>query len=335
MWAANAATVAPSSDTFDGRVHITPANLISMFHRSLESGPTMRVLRRMFSDPESFVVHERLPAHELYADEGAANHSRLVSEHATVHLFGWGRAQGVKLGPEVYPARQTLEACQAIARLHELSENSVLFWQQDPVGIDAGAFHTDVLWVANEGFVMAHELAFYQMDSLLAELSRRLGERFRYCLASDAELPVREAVGTYPFNSQLVTLPSGKMAIVAPREAQASPAAHRFVERVLAEDNPVEAVHYIDVNGSMKNGGGPACLRLRMVLTDEERAAVVGHVFFDEDLHEALATSIDKHYRDRLTLADLADPEFVRECETALDELTQILGLGSVYAFQL
>src|ERR1019366_8438871 len=36
MWAANAATVSPSSDTADGRVHFTPANLVSNFHRSLE-----------------------------------------------------------------------------------------------------------------------------------------------------------------------------------------------------------------------------------------------------------------------------------------------------------
>lgn len=335
MWAANAATVAPSSDTFDGRVHFTPANLCSMFHRSLEVSFTTRVLRRIFSDPECFVVHDPLPAHELFSDEGAANHSRLVTEVGTVHLFGWGRAAGVNFGPEVFPARQSREACEAIARLHELSENAILFWQQDPLGIDAGAFHTDVLWVANEHFVLAHELAFYDIDSLLAELRRRLGERFRYCVASDAELPVREAVAAYPFNSQLVTLPSGKMVIIAPRESQASLVCHRFFERVLAEDNPVEDVLYIDVNSSMKNGGGPACLRLRVVLTDEERAAAMGHVFLTESLYESLVACVSRHYRDRLSLADLADPQFVRECETALDEITQILGLGSVYAFQM
>jgi succinylarginine dihydrolase len=125
------------------------------------------------------------------------------------------------------------------------------------------------------------------------------------------------------------------MALIAPRESQASIYAHRFIQRVIAEDNPVTEVHYLDVNGSMRNGGGPACLRLRVVLTDEERAAVVGRVFLDHDLHDRLSACITRRYRDRLTLEDLADPAFVRECQTALDEITQILGLGSVYAFQL
>jgi succinylarginine dihydrolase len=120
-----------------------------------------------------------------------------------------------------------------------------------------------------------------------------------------------------------------------PRETQASIYGHRFIQRILAEENPVTEVHYIDVNGSMRNGGGPACLRLRVVLTDEERAAVVGRVFLDDDVHDRLSACITRRYRDRLTLEDLADPVFVRECQTALDEITQILGLGSVYAFQL
>ncbi len=334
MWAANAATVAPSSDTFDGRVHFTPANLISMFHRSLEAAPMTLLLRRLFADPECFVVHDPLPAHEHFGDEGGANHSRLLGEHGAVHLFGWGRAQGVSRRPERYPARQTLEACQAIARLHELADSSLVFWQQEPLGIDLGAFHSDVLWVANESCVLAHEYSFVDVDNLLESLQRRLGDRFRFCMASEEELPAREAVETYPFNSQLVTLPSGQMAIIAPRESQSSIFAHRFFERVLAEDNPVSAVHYIDVNGSMRNGGGPACLRLRVVLTDEERKAVIGHVFYNDDLATKLARVVERHYRDRLTLADLADPIFVRECETALDEITQVLGLGSVYAFQ-
>ncbi len=334
MWAANAATVAPSSDTFDGRVHFTPANLVSMFHRSLEAGPMTRVLRRLFADPECFVVHDPLPAHEFFGDEGAANHSRLVGEHGALHLFGWGRAQGVTRRPERYPARQAFEACQSIARLHELADSSFVFWQQEPLGIDLGAFHSDVLWVANESCVLAHEYAFVDIDDLLQLLRRRLGDRFRYCLASEEELPTTEAVASYAFNSQLVTLPTGKMAIIAPREAQASIFAHRFFERVLSEDTPIDEVHYIDVNGSMRNGGGPACLRLRVVLTDEERKAVVGHVFYSEGLGRKLAHVIDRHYRDRLTLSDLADPAFVRECETALDEITQVLGLGSVYAFQ-
>jgi len=335
MWAANAATVTPSSDTRDGRVHFTPANLVTMFHRSLEAANTTLLLRRIFADRERFVVHEPLPAHELFGDEGAANHTRLLGDQGALHLFAWGRTQDAARGPSHYPARQTREACQAVIRSHELGEGSVLLWQQEPLGIDLGAFHTDVLWVGNESFVMAHELAFVDMAGLLDELRRRLGDRFRHCLAAESELPATEAIAAYPFNSQLVTLPSGAMALVAPQESQASIQVERFIQRVLAEDNPVSEVYYLDVNSSMRNGGGPACLRLRVVLTDEERAAVAGRVFLDDDLYEKLSACITRRYRDRLTLEDLADPAFVRECQTALDEITQILDLGSVYAFQL
>jgi succinylarginine dihydrolase len=335
MWAANAATVAPSSDTFDGRVHFTPANLVGMFHRSLEAQNTTLLFRRLFGDREHFTVHDPLPAHELFGDEGAANHTRLVGDQGALHLFGWGRTQGTAKRPQRYPARQAREASEAIARSHELADSAVLLWQQEPLGIDLGAFHSDVLWVGNDSFVMAHEFAFVEIDRLLADLSRRLGERFRFCLAAEGELPATEAVAAYPFNSQIVTLPSGKMALIAPRESQASIHCHRFFERLLAEDNPVSEAHYLDLNGSMRNGGGPACLRLRVVLTDEERTAVVGRVFFDQELHEKLSACIARRYRDRLTLEDLADPTFVRECHVALDEITQILGLGSVYAFQL
>ncbi|MBA6253573.1 N-succinylarginine dihydrolase [Colwellia sp. MB3u-55] len=40
------------------------------------------------------------------------------------------------------------------------------------------------------------------------------------------------------------------------------------------------------------------------------------------------------HYRDRLRIDDLGDPQLVIESRTAIDELSQILSLGSVYCFQ-
>jgi succinylarginine dihydrolase len=333
MWTANAATVAPSRDTADGRVHLVPANLTSMLHRSIEAVPTTRVLRRVFADPARFVVHDALPAADATSDEGAANHSRLSVNGNVLHLFAWGRAKGVNERPLMHPARQTREASQAVARLLTLRDEETLFWQQDASGIDQGAFHTDVLAVAHDDFLMLHERAFRDTHALLAELGRRLGT-LRVCMATEHELPVGEAVQSYPYNSQVVTLPNGSMAIVAPRESERSTAARRFFERVLAEENPVSSVHYVDVNDSMQNGGGPACLRLRVRLTKEEESALGGSVLLDDRTCEALRTCIAARYRDRVTLADLQDPDFVDECRVALDELTAILGLGSVYAFQ-
>ena len=327
MWAANAATVAPSCDTADGRVHFTPANLSSMFHRSIEVEATTATLRAIFADTERFVVHDALPAGSLFADEGAANHTRLATAQRVLHVFGWGRTADEPVGPQAFPARQAREASVACARLHGLREDQLLFLQQAPEGIDAGAFHSDVLCVGNEQLLLLHELAFVAAPTLRSELQRLLGDELELVVASNQELPVNEAVSAYPFNSQLVTLTDGGMAIIAPEESRASPAARAFLERVLSEPNAVRAVHYVDVNGSMKNGGGPACLRLRVPLTQEELGAIPAHVLLDDTLYEAVRAWIRRHYRDRVAPADLGDPDFFEENQRALSDLATILNL--------
>ncbi len=336
MWTANAATTAPSSDTADNKLHLTPANLAAMFHRSLEADTTRAVLGRIFEDARYFSVHAPLPGGTHLADEGAANHTRLFTEgHPAVHLFAWGRSSfHPSPSPVRFPARQTKEASEALARLHALSTEACLFPQQAPAGIDAGAFHTDVLAVGNGGFLMLHALAFVETDRLLHALREKLGPSFQYVLATEKELPTADAVQAYPFNSQVLTLPEGGMCILAPKESEGRPPARAFLERVLAEDNPVQAVHYLDVRESMNNGGGPACLRLRVRLTDAERAAVQARVFYDEALHQDLEAWVRRHYRERLTPEDLADPALAQESMTALDALTALLRLGSVYDFQ-
>ncbi len=336
MWTANAATVAPSADTSDGRVHVTPANLQAMFHRAIEADTTTRVMRAIFSDPARFVVHEALPGGGQFADEGAANHTRFsVDGRAAVHLFAWGRrAWGEFAGPKRFPARQTLEASQAVARLHHLDAERTVFAQQSPEGIDAGAFHTDVLAVGTGCFFMLHERAFNDLRGVLVRLRELLGDRFCSELATEDELPTKDAVGAYPFNSQLVEREDGTIEILAPKDSEENPRAKDFLERVVAGRNPVTAVRYLDVRQSMHNGGGPACLRLRVALTDEERSALGARVLFSEALAAELEAWVHKHYRDRLIPNDLSDPALARECMTALDELTRILGLGSVYDFQ-
>jgi len=336
MWTANAATCAPSEDTLDGRLHLTPANLEAMFHRRLEADTTHRVLSRIFSDSKHFALHAPLPGGIHFADEGAANHTRLcVEKRPAVHLFSWGRrSYETGQAPLRFPARQTREASEALARLHQVRAESCLFPQQAPAGIDAGAFHTDVLAVGNDGFLMLHADAFLDVTPLLASLREKLGEAFRYTLASEAELPVGDAVAAYPFNSQVLTLQDGSMCIVAPKESEERPAARAFLQRVLAEDNPVKAIHYLDVRESMNNGGGPACLRQRIRLTEEERAAVKARVFYDEALHKDLEAWVSRHYRERLAPDDLRDPGLAREGMVALDALTQLLRMGSVYDFQ-
>ncbi len=337
MWTANAATTVPAADAADGRLHIVPANLSAMYHRAIEAETTARVLRAIFGDQRRFEVHDPLPGTAHFADEGAANHTRLAGAGKAVHLFAWGRrafgGPSPHGEPVKFPARQTREASVALARVLQADAARSLFPQQDPAGIDAGAFHTDVLAVGNGNVLLLHERAFVEREALLARLRDLLGD-FHAWVAAEGELPVAAAVASYPFNSQLLTLPDGSMTIVAPIESRENPQARAFLERVVQSGGPVKSVHHLELRQSMQNGGGPACLRQRIVLADADRAAVQARVFWDEALGAELEVWVRRHYRDRLVAADLADPQLVRANLTALDELTGVLRLGSVYDFQ-
>jgi succinylarginine dihydrolase len=335
MWAANAATVAPSADTADGRVHFVPANLSTLFHRAIEAESTTAVLRAIFADTRHFVVHDSLPAGSHFADEGAANHTRLELGGRAAHLFAWGRRTW-RPGrePARHPARQSYEASAAVARLLSIEGSSALFPQQHPDGIDAGAFHTDVLAVGHGSLLLVHELAFLDLPALTEGLRTRLGDGLALVVARQAELPVADAVSSYPFNSQVLTLPDGRLAIVAPVESRENPRSAAFFARILADVSGLHAVHYVDVRESMDNGGGPACLRLRVPLTEGERAAVRAEVFYTPARGAALEAWVSRHYRDRLQPADTADPALWREVMTALDELTRLLALPALYPFQ-
>ena len=335
MWAANAATVSPSADTADGRVHVTPANLVSQFHRSIEPPTTAAVLRAIFADESKFAHHEPLPATPLWADEGAANHTRLgvAFDRPGIEVFVYGRDdRGLAALPRRFPARQSRAASEAIARLHRLDPQRTLFVQQNPEAIDAGVFHNDVICVGNQNVLLYHEQAFAAAD--VKRIARMFDGNLHLLQVRAGELSLAEAVETYLFNSQLVTLPSGRMLLIAPAESRDNPKVQAVIERLIAGDNPIDSAIYVDVRQSMQNGGGPACLRLRVVLNESERAAVRGRVFLDEGLFAELKRWIEKHYRDELRTGDLADPNLGRESRDALEELTGILRLGSIYEFQ-
>jgi len=343
MWTANAATIAPSCDAHDSKVHITPANLRSMFHRSIEPTVTARSLRAIFPDEELFAHHAALPSAELFGDEGAANHTRLEgSDGRGVHLFVYGQderhAGGSRgNGPQKFPARQTLAASQAIARMHALDPARVVFARQRADSIDAGVFHNDVISVGNGNVLLTHECAFADQAGTLEELRRRVPELVVITVTS-AEVPVERAVKTYLFNSQLVSIPSesaGRMAIIAPAESNEDAAVRAMLDRIVADpSNPIAAVHIQNLRESMRNGGGPACLRLRVQLASRELAVVNPDCLFSSELHHTLDRWVDRHYRAELSPSDLADPALLIESRVALDELTRLFNLGAIYDFQ-
>ncbi|WP_311791634.1 MULTISPECIES: N-succinylarginine dihydrolase [Pantoea] len=335
MWVANAATVSPSADSADGRVHFTAANLNNKFHRAMEAPQTARLLRAIFRDPQHFAVHDALPQVALFGDEGAANHNRLGAAYGerSLQLFVYGRDDNGGSAPGRYPARQTLQASQAVARLHQLDDSQVLFAQQNPQVIDQGVFHNDVIAVSNREVLFCHQQAFVDQPALLATLARRV-PGFTAIEVPDSRVSVADAVSTYLFNSQLLSRDDGSMLLVLPEESRQHPGVWRYLTELVEQGGPVRELVSFDLRESMQNGGGPACLRLRVVLTPQEQQALNPAVIMNDSLFATLNRWVDRHYRDRLTQADLADPQLLREGREALDELTRLLDLGSVYAFQ-
>lgn len=335
MWVANAATVCPSADALDGKVHLTVANLNNKFHRASEAPTTEAVLRAIFANEQNFAVHGALPQVAMFGDEGAANHNRLGGEYGQpgVQLFVYGREEGGHQQPQRYPARQTLEASQAVARLNQVNPQQLIFAQQNPAVIDQGVFHNDVIAVSNRQVLFCHQQAFLNQPQLYAQLRERV-PGFTPVEVPTARVSVDDAVATYLFNSQLLSKPDGSMMLVLPKESQEHPGVWSYLNDVLAQDNPINELKVFDLRESMANGGGPACLRLRVVLNEQELKAVNPAVLMNDSLFDTLNTWVDKYYRDRLIQADLADPQLLREGREALDTLTQILGLGSVYPFQ-
>lgn len=335
MWVANAATVAPSADTLDGKVHLTVANLNNKFHRATEARTTEQLLRSIFRDRTHFSVHDALPQVATFGDEGAANHNRLGGEYGEpgIQLFVYGRDESGHATPSRYPARQTLAASQAVARLNQVNPGQLIFAQQNPEVIDHGVFHNDVIAVSNRQVLFCHEQAFVDQQALFGILRSRV-PGFNPLEVPTKAVSVADAVATYLFNSQLLSKDDGSMMLVLPQESRNHQGVWRYLSELVQADNPIDELRVFDLRESMANGGGPACLRLRVVLTPEEMQAVNPAVMMNDTLFNTLNDWVDRYYRDRLVQADLVDPQLLREGREALDALSTILQLGSVYPFQ-
>lgn len=341
MWTANAATVSPSGDTSDGRVHFTPANLINKFHRAIEHETTGAILQATFTSEAHFAHHPALPGVEHFGDEGAANHTRFCDQYGEqgIEFFVYGMEAFNHNAPRPmkFPARHTLEASQAVARIHGLSEGQVVYAQQNPAVIDAGVFHNDVIAVGNRNAHFYHQEAFLDTAKMKQDLLTAWGERtseLHFIEVPSSAISVQDCISSYLFNSQLLSRGDNDMVLIVPGECQNNPAVWRYLNELVSDKSPITEVKVFDLKQSMSNGGGPACLRLRVALTEAERNAINPSALMNDVLFERLNLWVDKHYRDELKEADLADPQLLIESRGALDELTQIMDLGSVYEFQ-
>lgn len=318
MWRANAATVLAAPDTADGRVHLATANLSGMLHRSFEAAETYALLRRVFPNEDRFAVHGPLPHGRHFGDEGAANHMRLATSHGApgINVFAHGAARG-----GAYPERQSRRASEAVARMAGLAPERTLFALQNAGAVQAGAFHNDVVAVANANVIFAHPEAFADPAKLYGDLRAWLPN---LQVVETFGVSLEDAVSSYVFNSQLVSLPDGGMALILPSDAQENVAAWKAVEAVLAADNAITQAVVVDVRESMRNGGGPACLRLRVPVDGPAKAAIDPRFLLDGARWEALARVVEAHWPEKIAPDDLAKPELweaSREAHAALEAM--------------
>lgn len=332
MWTANAATVAPSCDTLTGKLHLTPANLLANFHRSIEAADTCALLRALFADTEFFQVAEPLPAFAGLSDEGAANHLRLGDATQGLHLFVYGTdPRQPETATRRFPARQTLAASRAVARLNGLPEERVLFVRQAPEAIDAGAFHNDVVAVSHRHLLLCHERAFVNQKQVLAGVRKRLsGAPLELIQIRDSDVPLADAVSSYLFNSQIVTASAAdgeRHWLLLPLECQENPRVLACVQRRVDDSPSLHGCHFVDVRQSMRNGGGPACLRLRVPMNARERDALRGRAWLTPSRYEQLKAHIRATYPDQLRLEDLRSVALCEALRDSVCELWRILGL--------
>ena len=320
MWTANAATVSPAPDTRDGKCHLTPANLITMPHRALEWPDTMAQLAIAFGDPERFTLHQPVPP--AFGDEGAANYMRFCEAHGHpgVEVFVYGRKGGK------FPARQHLEAGRAVARKHGLDPARTIFIEQNPEAIAAGAFHNDVVAVANERVLFTHAHAFADQHGAY-ETIRSVFPALEVVEVPADAVSLKEAIATYLFNAQLLTLPGGAMALVVPVECRESAAVWSWLEGMLAAEGPIRNVFPVDVRQSMSNGGGPACLRLRVVA---DPATVDGRFMLDANKADRIAQVIAQYWPESISPKQLGSETLLRQVRRARLRLLDALDLNEL-----
>ena len=333
MWAANAATFSPSIDSYDQNIHITPANLNTMFHRSIEHEFTQAQLELMFGGVA--IVHDPIENISGYGDEGAANHLRVSEQHlkSGFQIFVYGSSAF-----EVHQGmitRQAEEISKAVSIMHQLDPDRVLFLKQNEQAINAGSFHNDIVSLANEEVFIFHQEAFadrVELERILHHLKDHV-KGFHPIEILSEDISLDDLVSSYLLNSQLITVKNNEMMMLLPEEVQNHSNCMRWLEEIKSS-SPIKHIEFVDIRQSMMNGGGPACLRFKITVNNDEFNQINEKFLLTPKKLMDLRALVTKHYRDKLNPSDLQDNNLVQESYRFLDELTQLLDLGNVYDFQ-
>jgi succinylarginine dihydrolase len=142
-----------------------------------------------------------------------------------------------------------------------------------------------------------------------------------------AEVPLADAVSSYLFNAQLVSPPDGETTLIVPSEARETASVWAWLQRHVAGNGPIRKVEVVDVRQSMANGGGPACLRLRVVGDAE---TVEPRLMVDESKQDRIAEVIERGWPEEIHANDLQDPKLVATVEAARASLFSALDLSNL-----
>jgi succinylarginine dihydrolase len=302
---------------------------MSMLHRSREAPDTLKRLRGLFQEGAPVDIHPALPATPDLSDEGAANHMSFSGGPGQrgVEVFVYGREAGEPQAAG-FPARQSRLAGEVIARRHGLDSARTVHLRQARGAIDAGAFHNDVVAVSCLDTLFYHEDAFADgpeaIEATLTAAARGLFTP-QFERVDRADVPLTDAIRSYLFNSQLFWRPgSERLTLLVPAEVQETPSTARFVAGIASRGGPIGDVVTVDVRESMRNGGGPACLRLRVPLTGAEQAGLNPGMLATAERLTALEAAITATYRDRISPEDLADPSLIEDCARAVAALEAV-----------
>ena len=213
-----------------------------------------------------------------------------------------------------------------MARKHGLDPARCVFVEQNPEAIAAGAFHNDVVAVANEHVLFTHARAFADQHGAY-EAIRAVFPALEVVEVPEEAVSLEEAIRTYLFNAQLLTLADGEMALVVPNECQESASVWAWCERMLAGSGPIRQVIPVDVRQSMANGGGPACLRLRVVA---DPATVDPRFLLDEGRIERAESVIAEMWPEQIDPVDIGSEALAKAVIEAREALLGVLALDEL-----
>ena len=310
-WLANAWTMTPSIDSSDGRYHVSPASLNACFHRQLDVKQTIAILTNRLCSKTYITCHHPSP----FFDEGAANMIRLSAGGKGLYLFVSGSSDTKR-----FKSRHDKRSWQRLVSQHQLDPDYVIYLTQHPDAIDAGVFHNDVISFGVDDLLVVHENAFVDQpnycDTILERYFSCFGTDLTLIQIPDSILPLKDAVNSYFFNSQLVRKDDNRYLLLVPSRCKGLPVMDYFVSIVAKKWESQLEIMVCDVEESIKNGGGPACLRNSMDVYDDPKLIFDDRYLFTLEKYDDFVRLVNQYYPSSLELNDFLSVSFLNDLDT-------------------